>query len=153
MELLHNLAVGFGIALTPANLFFALAGALIGTLIGVLPGIGPIATIAMLLPLTFHLEPTSGLIMLAGIFYGAQYGGSMVSTGNANNWDSFCSNAVSTSFASSAVSVFLAGSASPAQVVALSCEASPAISLRRRSRRAADSSVRRTIGLLEHFPP
>src|SRR5258707_1040964 len=76
MELLQNLALGFGIALTPANLFFALAGALIGTLIGVLPGIGPIATIAMLLPLTFHLEPTSGLIMLAGIFYGAQYGGS-----------------------------------------------------------------------------
>src|ERR1051325_10561194 len=76
MELLHNLAVGFGIALTPANLGFALAGALIGTLIGVLPGIGPIATIAMLLPLTFHLEPVSGLIMLAGIFYGAQYGGS-----------------------------------------------------------------------------
>src|ERR1700704_852993 len=76
MELLNNLAVGFGVALTPANLFFALAGALIGTLIGVLPGIGPIATIAMLLPLTFHVEPTSGLIMLAGIFYGAQYGGS-----------------------------------------------------------------------------
>src|SRR5213593_153475 len=76
MELLDNLAVGFGVALTPANLFFALAGALIGTLIGVLPGIGPIATIAMLLPLTFHLEPTAGLIMLAGIFYGAQYGGS-----------------------------------------------------------------------------
>jgi putative tricarboxylic transport membrane protein len=76
MDLLHNLATGFGVALTPANLFFALAGALIGTLIGVLPGIGPIATIAMLLPLTFHLEPTSGLIMLAGIFYGAQYGGS-----------------------------------------------------------------------------
>src|ERR1700724_2623849 len=76
MELLHNLAVGFGVALTPANLVFALAGALIGTLIGVLPGIGPIATIAMLLPLTFHLEPVSALIMLAGIFYGAQYGGS-----------------------------------------------------------------------------
>src|SRR5438105_9055648 len=76
MELLHNLATGFGVALTPANLGFALAGALIGTLIGVLPGIGPIATIAMLLPLTFHLEPLSGLIMLAGIFYGAQYGGS-----------------------------------------------------------------------------
>jgi putative tricarboxylic transport membrane protein len=76
MELLHNLGVGFGVALTPMNLFFALVGALIGTLIGVLPGIGPIATIAMLLPLTFHLEPTSGLIMLAGIFYGAQYGGS-----------------------------------------------------------------------------
>ncbi|MGP0092991.1 MAG: tripartite tricarboxylate transporter permease [Xanthobacteraceae bacterium] len=76
MQLLHNLAVGLGVAMTPANLLFALTGALIGTLIGVLPGIGPIATIAMLLPLTFHLEPTSGLIMLAGIFYGAQYGGS-----------------------------------------------------------------------------
>jgi putative tricarboxylic transport membrane protein len=76
MELIGNLAMGFAVALTLANLFFALLGALIGTLIGVLPGIGPIATIAMLLPLTFHLEPTSGLIMLAGIFYGAQYGGS-----------------------------------------------------------------------------
>src|SRR6187401_732351 len=76
MELIHNLAIGFGVAMTPANLLFALLGALIGTLIGVLPGIGPIATIAMLLPLTFHLEPVSGLIMLAGIFYGAQYGGS-----------------------------------------------------------------------------
>jgi putative tricarboxylic transport membrane protein len=76
MELLDNLAIGLGVALTPANLGFALIGALIGTLIGVLPGIGPIATIAMLLPLTFHLEPVSGLIMLAGIFYGAQYGGS-----------------------------------------------------------------------------
>src|SRR5882757_4800323 len=76
MELFNNLATGFGVAATPANLGFALAGALIGTLIGVLPGIGPIATIAMLLPLTFHLEPVSGLIMLAGIFYGAQYGGS-----------------------------------------------------------------------------
>jgi TctA family transporter len=76
MELLEHLAVGFGVALTPANLLFAFVGAMVGTLIGVLPGIGPIATIAMLLPLTFHLEPTSGLIMLAGIFYGAQYGGS-----------------------------------------------------------------------------
>src|SRR5947207_4617026 len=76
MELIDHLVTGFGIALTPANLFFALAGALIGTLIGALPGIGPTATIAMLLPLTFHLQPTSGLIMLAGIFYGAQYGGS-----------------------------------------------------------------------------
>jgi TctA family transporter len=76
MELIDHLATGFGVALSLANLGFALAGALIGTLIGVLPGIGPIATIAMLLPLTFHLEPVSGLIMLAGIFYGAQYGGS-----------------------------------------------------------------------------
>jgi len=76
MELLHNLALGFSVALTPANVAFAFIGAMVGTLIGVLPGIGPIATIAMLLPLTFKLEPTSGLIMLAGIFYGAQYGGS-----------------------------------------------------------------------------
>src|ERR1700742_1412396 len=76
MEFFSNLAVGFGVALTPANLAFAFLGAMVGTLIGVLPGIGPIATIAMLLPLTFHLEPVSGLIMLAGIFYGAQYGGS-----------------------------------------------------------------------------
>src|ERR1041384_6148866 len=76
MEFIDNLVVGFGVALTPANLGFAFIGAMVGTLIGVLPGIGPIATIAMLLPLTFHLEPVSGLIMLAGIFYGAQYGGS-----------------------------------------------------------------------------
>src|SRR5216684_7753231 len=76
MELLSNLAIGFGVALTPANLFFALAGALIGTLIGVLPGIGPIATISMLLPATFVLPPVSALIMLAGIYYGAKYGGS-----------------------------------------------------------------------------
>ncbi|MFD2181969.1 tripartite tricarboxylate transporter permease [Rhodoplanes azumiensis] len=76
MELLSNLALGFSVALTPWNMLFAFVGAMIGTLIGVLPGIGPIATIAMLLPLTFHLEPTAGLIMLAGIFYGAQYGGS-----------------------------------------------------------------------------
>src|SRR6187397_1061802 len=76
MEFFDNLVIGFGVALNPANLGFAFVGAMVGTLIGVLPGIGPIATIAMLLPLTFHLEPVSGLIMLAGIFYGAQYGGS-----------------------------------------------------------------------------
>ena len=76
MELVQNLATGFGAAVTPINLGFCLFGCLLGTLVGVLPGIGPIATIAMLLPLTFHLEPVSGLIMLAGIFYGAQYGGS-----------------------------------------------------------------------------
>src|SRR5438105_8845304 len=76
MELLDNLIVGFGVALTPADLFFAIRGQLLCLLIGVLPGIVPIATISMLLPLTFHLEPVSGLIMLAGIFYGAQYGGS-----------------------------------------------------------------------------
>jgi putative tricarboxylic transport membrane protein len=71
-----NLALGFGVALTPINLGFAFVGCLVGTLVGVLPGIGPVATVAMLLPLTFYLEPVSGLIMLAGIFYGAQYGGS-----------------------------------------------------------------------------
>jgi TctA family transporter len=76
MDLLSNLALGFSTALTLSNLFYAFAGVLIGTLIGVLPGIGPIATLAMLLPTTYALEPTSALIMLAGIYYGAQYGGS-----------------------------------------------------------------------------
>ena len=75
-DFFSNLAIGFGVALTPINLGFALLGCLVGTLIGVLPGIGSVATVAMLLPLTFYLEPVSGLIMLAGIFYGAQYGGS-----------------------------------------------------------------------------
>jgi TctA family transporter len=76
MELLGNLALGFDVALTPLNLVYCLIGVLIGTLIGVLPGIGPVATLSMLLPITFHLEPVSALIMLAGIYYGAQYGGS-----------------------------------------------------------------------------
>jgi len=76
MDLFANLATGFAVALTPANLGFCLIGALIGTLVGVLPGIAPITTIAILLPFTFSLPPTSSLIMLAGIFYGAQYGGS-----------------------------------------------------------------------------
>ncbi len=76
MDLVNNLLLGFGTALTLPNLFYAFVGCLIGTLIGVLPGIGPIATLAMLLPMTYALEPTSALIMLAGIYYGAQYGGS-----------------------------------------------------------------------------
>ena len=76
MELLSHLATGFGVALTAVNLLYALIGTLLGTLIGVLPGIGPVATIAMLLPTTYALEPVSALIMLAGIYYGAQYGGS-----------------------------------------------------------------------------
>jgi putative tricarboxylic transport membrane protein len=76
VDLLAQLATGFSVALTPANLGFALVGCLVGTLVGVLPGIGPVPTVAILLPLTFYLEPVSGLIMLAGIFYGAQYGGS-----------------------------------------------------------------------------
>ena len=76
MELFENLALGFSVAFTFQNLIYALLGCLLGTLIGVLPGIGPVATIAMLLPITFHLPPTASLIMLAGIYYGAQYGGS-----------------------------------------------------------------------------
>jgi putative tricarboxylic transport membrane protein len=78
-NLFHNLAVGFGAAATFANIGYALIGCLVGTLIGVLPGIGPVATIAMLLPITFGLTPLGALIMLAGIFYGAQYGGSTTS--------------------------------------------------------------------------
>ena len=76
MALLSNLALGFGVASSLENLAFCLIGVLLGTLIGVLPGIGATATIAMLLPITFQLEPVSSLIMLAGIYYGAQYGGS-----------------------------------------------------------------------------
>jgi putative tricarboxylic transport membrane protein len=75
-ELLANLALGFGVAFSPMNLLFCMIGALVGTLIGVLPGIGSVATIAMLLPITFGLPPVGALIMLAGIYYGAQYGGS-----------------------------------------------------------------------------
>jgi TctA family transporter len=79
MEILGNLALGFGVALSPFNVFMCLVGALLGTLIGVLPGVGPTATIAMLLPITFTLSPIGALIMLAGIYYGAQYGGSTTS--------------------------------------------------------------------------
>src|SRR5258707_1962080 len=74
-ELLSNLALGFGVAFSPMNILFCLLGALVGTLVGVLPGIGTVATIAMLLPITFGLPPVGALIMLAGIYYGAQYGG------------------------------------------------------------------------------
>ena len=76
MDLLQNLALGFGVAFTFQNLLYALGGALLGTLIGVLPGLGPVATIAMLLPSIYALDATPALIMLAGIYYGAQYGGS-----------------------------------------------------------------------------
>jgi len=74
--MLDNLALGFSVATTPANLAFAFVGCLLGTLIGVLPGIGPVATMAMLLPITYSLSPIAALIMLAGIYYGSQYGGS-----------------------------------------------------------------------------
>jgi putative tricarboxylic transport membrane protein len=79
MDLFANLAHGFAVALSPMNVVFCLIGALVGTLIGVLPGVGPVATIAMLLPITFGLPPVGALIMLAGIYYGAQYGGSTTS--------------------------------------------------------------------------
>jgi putative tricarboxylic transport membrane protein len=75
-DIISNLALGFGVALSLQNLALCFLGVLVGTLIGVLPGVGPIATIAMLLPITFGLEPVGALIMLAGIYYGAQYGGS-----------------------------------------------------------------------------
>ncbi len=78
-ESLQHLATGFGIATTFHNLFYCLIGAIVGTLIGVLPGIGPIAGIALLIPATFGLNPTSAIIMLAGIYYGAMYGGSTTS--------------------------------------------------------------------------
>jgi putative tricarboxylic transport membrane protein len=76
LEFLNNLAIGFGTALKLTNLAYAFIGCLLGTLIGVLPGLGPLTTIAMLLPLTYALSPDAALIMLAGIYYGAQYGGS-----------------------------------------------------------------------------
>ena len=94
MDLLNNLALGFGVVFQfvdlkiaflnitipfPMNIFLCFVGAMVGTLIGVLPGIGPLATIAMLLPITFGLPPVGALIMLAGIYYGAQYGGSTTS--------------------------------------------------------------------------
>jgi putative tricarboxylic transport membrane protein len=76
MDLINNLSLGFSVAFTLQNLMYAFIGCLLGTLIGVLPGIGPLATIAMLLPATYALPPVAALIMLAGIYYGAQYGGS-----------------------------------------------------------------------------
>src|SRR3979490_1027132 len=79
MDLLNNLFLGLTVAVSMQNLLYALLGCMVGTLIGVLPGIGPVAPIAMLLPITFHLPPTASLIMLAGIYYGAQYGGSTTS--------------------------------------------------------------------------
>lgn len=79
MDLFNNLILGFSVCLTPVNLLYCFLGAALGTLIGVLPGIGPTATIGMLLPITFKLSPVTALIMLAGIYYGAQYGGSTTS--------------------------------------------------------------------------
>ena len=76
MELWHNIAMGFSVALTPENFLYCLFGAVLGTLVGVLPGLGPVTTIAMLLPITFKLSPVASLIMLSGIYYGAHHAGS-----------------------------------------------------------------------------
>ncbi|MFO1188849.1 MAG: tripartite tricarboxylate transporter permease [Alphaproteobacteria bacterium] len=76
MDIFSNLVLGLGVAFSPMNLLYALIGCVLGTAIGVLPGIGPLATVAMLLPITFTMEPVTSLIMIAGIYYGAQYGGS-----------------------------------------------------------------------------
>ncbi len=75
-DLIANLTFGFGVALSMENLLYALLGCVLGTLIGVLPGVGPLATFAMLLPITFYLPPIGAIIMLSGVYYGAQYGGS-----------------------------------------------------------------------------
>lgn len=79
MDLFNNIIYGFGVALSPQNLWYCLIGTFLGTFIGVLPGVGPLVTISVLLPITFNLGPVPSLIMLAGIFYGAQYGGSTTS--------------------------------------------------------------------------
>ena len=79
MDMLSGLLQGFIVALAPANLALCFVGCFLGTIIGILPGLGPAATIAMLLPLTFKMDPTSALIMLAGIYYGSKYGGSTTS--------------------------------------------------------------------------
>ena len=79
MDFLHHLQLGFGVCLTPVNLFYCFIGCLVGTLVGVLPGIGPLAALSILLPVTFKIPATASIIMLSGIFYGAMYGGSTTS--------------------------------------------------------------------------
>lgn len=79
MELLHNLGLGFSIAFSLENLFFAFVGVTIGTLLGVLPGIGPVSGVALLIPLTYGISPVSAIILMAGVYYGAMYGGSTTS--------------------------------------------------------------------------
>src|SRR5271157_4528161 len=79
IEILQNVGYGFQVAVQPLNLMYCFFGVLIGTLVGVLPGLGPAAAIALLLPTTFHVAPVSATIMLAGIYYGAMYGGSTTS--------------------------------------------------------------------------
>src|SRR5258706_2851204 len=76
MEIATSLLHGFAVALAPANIFWCFVGCFLGTVVGILPGLGPAATIAMLLPLTYNMNPAGGIIMLCGIYYGAKYGGS-----------------------------------------------------------------------------
>src|SRR5262245_52702792 len=76
MDVLANIALGLGVALTVKNIVYCFLGVFLGTVVGVLPGIGPVTTVAMLLPISFTLDPISAMILLAGIYYGAQYGGS-----------------------------------------------------------------------------
>src|SRR5437773_6612271 len=78
-ETVHNLLLGFSVALQPADLLYAFVGCVVGTLVGVLPGVGPLAGISLLLPATFGLTATNAIVMLAGIYYGAMYGGSTTS--------------------------------------------------------------------------
>ncbi len=79
MDFWHNVTLGFGVAATPLNMLLCLVGVFLGTVIGVLPGIGPMTGVALLIPLTFSLTPTSAIILMAGIYYGAMYGGSTTS--------------------------------------------------------------------------
>jgi putative tricarboxylic transport membrane protein len=79
MDVLINVAHGFGVALLPVNLLYCFIGVFIGTLVGVLPGIGPISAMSLLLPVTLSGTPESGIIMMAGIYYGSMYGGSTTS--------------------------------------------------------------------------
>ena len=79
MDVLANLALGFGVVLTPTNLLVALIGCVVGTAVGVLPGLGPTATISLLLPVSIYLDRTSSIILMSGIYYGAMYGGSITS--------------------------------------------------------------------------
>src|SRR3990170_6930235 len=76
MEMLQNILLGFGVALQPVNLLLCFLGVLFGTAVGVLPGLGPVAAISLLFPVTFQMTPVGAIIMLAGIYYGAMYGGS-----------------------------------------------------------------------------
>ena len=76
METLGHIINGFGVALLPINLWYTFLGVLIGTIVGILPGIGPSASIALLIPVTYGMDPASGLIMMAGVYYGTKYGGS-----------------------------------------------------------------------------